>query len=178
MADRKYASDYRMEDQVDAQGRVRSVRVYRGSWYRFSCGKEEARRRGLRLLLCGVVLCLCLLPLLLSNTAISHTAYVLLPMAFVLIPVYHLVAVGWRMRTYEEKLTRQQKDLTQGRLHSSCIWLVVLAGVTLAGGLVYWLRQGLEPGDSICIAGLAAAFGLSLYLMKRKHDADTLEVQE
>ncbi len=178
MGHRKYASDYSLEEHLDGSGRFQTDRVYRGKYYRFVCGPEQAGRNGNKLLLASALIAALLLPLLFNNTQMGRTFYVLLPVAFCLVPLYHLTAVGWRMRTYPERLTREEKDLTQERLAGTLLWLAGILWVTCIGCAVYWLRNGVSgPGEILCVMGVVLACGLATWLKGWKHLAQTEEIQ-
>lgn len=174
MSDRKYASDYRLEDYVAPDGRLRSRRVYQGERFRFVRGQESLSKFSLALSGQVVLAAVLLLPLLVNNTQIGRTIYVILPMAFMLIPIFQLGAVCFRLRRYREPVTRQQRDLTDTRLRR-CAWgLLILAAVTAVGAAVYWAVLGLMPGELPCVLGvfLCALQALAIFLQRKSAETE------
>ena len=120
----------------------------------------------------------CLLPMLLNNTQIGRTIYILLPIAFTLIPVYHTVAVGIRLLRVRQPMTRQMRDLTDRRLRRASIWLTVMLGLDVLGCVVYWILRRLQRGEAVCIAGIALAFTLSFFVLRLRGEARTESIEE
>lgn len=177
MSDRKYTSDYVLEEHLGPDGKLQTNRIYRGTYYRFIRPQTQIRQLGSRLLIMSALVLVLMLPLLFNNSQIGRTFYVLLPMAFVLIPLYQLAAVGWRLKTWELPLTRQQKDLTQGRLHQALPWLAALLALDTLGCGIYWLRNGrLETGEIFCVLGICLACALAARLQSWRTLADTEEI--
>ena len=178
MTQRRYASDYRLEDSVTPNGSIETRRIYQGVYYRFCQEERVLRRAGKRLcLLCAGCL-LCLLPMLFNNSRIGRTIYVLLPVAFTLLPMYHGMAVGVRMCKYHAPLTRQMRDQTDHRLRACGVWLMVMLGLDAAGAILYWLKMGMERGEGMCVAGIAGAMFLSLLVFKMRKSAETEPIEE
>lgn len=177
MADRKYVSDYRLEDYVAPDGHRRQRRVYEGTYFRFALAPEKIRSFGLALFGQVVLAILLLLPLLFNNTQIGRTAYVILPMGFSLVPVYQLGAVSFRLRKLPERLTRQQRDLTDTRLKHASLGLLVLEGMTSIGTIVYWAVSGLQPGEWLPVLGVFLSTVLALGIFLQRNMARTEEIK-
>lgn len=178
MSERRYASDYRLEDYVTPKGGMATRRIYQGVYYRFCQPEAVIHGLGRKLCLLGLAILVCLLPMLFNNTQIGRTFYVLLPIAFTLIPVYHISAVGIRLLRYCQPLTRQMRDLTDRRLHSAGIWLTAMLGLDVLGGVVYWILRRLQRGEVACIAGIALAFTLSFLVLRLRGEARTESIEE
>lgn len=176
MIEKRYASDYRLEPYVTPDGKYKQRPVYQGAYYTFCQPAEQIRRLQHTVLFCTAAVVLGILPLLLSATQISHTFYVLLPMALSLIPLYYVAGVGIRLGQKQEKLTRQQRDQTDRRLRRSSLWLAALTGLLFAGTVLYWALEGMEPGDWWCLAGHALACGAALYLLTQRTKAQTKQI--
>lgn len=175
MADRHYVSDYRLEEHVAPDGTAQSERVYQGTYYRFCRDAGEIRSLGKQILLVSALIIVCLLPLLLNNTQIGRTFYVLLPVVFTLLPLYHLGAVGVRLLRYRQPLTRQMRDLTDCRLRQASVWLQVLLGGDSLGCIGYWISKGLQKGELLCVVGIFLALLLSLIPLRQRKYAETVE---
>lgn len=178
MGQRRYAADYRLEEYVTPKGDVQTRRVYQGATYRFCRKEADVQQDGKKLCLISALCFAGLLPILFNNTQIGRTVYVLLPIAFTLIPVYHVAAAGVRMQKYESPLTRQQRDLTDRRLKSGSVGLTVMLGLDSAGCLAYWIVKGLERAEWLPIAGILTAFLLSLLILRMQGAAGTEAMEE
>ena len=168
MADRKYTSDYRLEKYVLPNGKIGKRRVYQGPEFAFCQSQDVIHRLGLTVLVCSAVVLVGLIPLLLTTSDISRTAYVLLPMAFSLFPLYQMFLVGGRLLRVQEPLTREMRDLTDKRLKMGSLWLMLLTGVTFLGSYLYWILQGLQAGDWLCLAGHTLGFAAAVLLFTRE----------
>ncbi len=164
MADRKYASDYRLETFVNARGKPEQRRIYQGPDFVF-CYPARIRRFAYTVLGVAIGVLLLLLPMFLSDTMITRTIYVLLPVALTLLPVYWLLAVARRLFLTKEPFTREHRDKTQRRLRRASITLTVLLAVAFAGALAYTFLVGVQPGEPVSIACIAVALAASVYLL-------------
>lgn len=178
MTQRRYASDYRLEDSVTPKGGIQTRRIYQGVYYRFCQEEDILRRAGKKLCLLSIGCLICLMPILFNNSRIGRTIYVLLPVAFTLLPMYHVAAVGVRLCKYEALLTRQMRDQTDGRLGKASVWLTVLLGLDSIGSGAYWFAKGLERGEGLCVAGIFSALLLSLVVFKMREIAKTEPIEE
>lgn len=178
MADRKYVSDYRLEKYVLPNGKIGKRRVYTGPEFAFCQSRDVIRRLGVTALICSGVVLVGLIPLLLTTSDISRTAYVLLPMAFSLFPLYQMFLAGGRLLRTQEPLTRQMRDLTDKRLKIASLWLLLLTGVTFAGSYLYWILQGLQSGDWLCLAGHTVGFAAAVLIFTQRTKAKTKQVEK
>lgn len=178
MSERRYASDYRLEDYVTPKGGMATRRIYQGVYYRFCQAEAVIHGLGRKLCLLGLAMLVCLLPMLFNNTQVGRTIYILLPIAFTLIPIYHTVAAGIRLLRVRQPLTRQMRDLTDRRLRRASIWLTVMLGLDVLGCVVYWILRGLQGGEAACIAGIALAFTLSFFVLRLRGEARTESIEE
>ncbi len=133
MGARKYAGDYRLENVPGKGGKLRTVPVYRGAFYRFSAPPDRLCRakRNCVIFLCAASLGL-LVPMLLTGELLRRW-YVLFPLVLALVPafglwrsVYHLLRAG-------ERVIREHRDQMQERLAARSVALLILAALSLAG---------------------------------------------
>lgn len=177
MAARKYVSDYRLEKHVNPDGKVETVRIYQGPRFEYCAAEEKLRSLRKQILLGAVLVIVCLLPLLFNNTQIGRTFYVILPMAFTLLPWYLLAVAGWRLGKFQQPLTREERDQTDKRLRTASVWLTAMLSVTLAGCIAYCILVGCESGEWLCIAGTGAALAVSGYLLTLRKQACTKQLE-
>ena len=177
MAARKYVSDYRLETRVNPDGKAETVRIYQGPRFVYCAAEEQLRSLRKQILLSAVAVIVCLLPLLFNNTRIGRTFYVILPMAFTLLPWYLVAIAGWRLGKFQQPLTREQRDQTDKRLRIAAVWLTALLGVTFAGCIAYCILAGCESGEWLCVAGAGAALAVSVYLLTLREQARTRKLE-
>ena len=176
MAGKKYADDYRLDKQLTDSGKVRTTAVYQGDWYGFCREPEAIRSLSLTVLLASVGVLVLMFPLLLlrpNEIPISTSFFVVMPMAFVLLPVFRLFMVGIRLRRFQEPLTREQKDQTDVRLRRASIWLTVMTAVHLAGCGVYAYLEGLRNSDWIVVLCTGLELAVSVFLLTQRKKAET-----
>ena len=177
MGIRKYASDYRLEEHVLPNGKSQTTRIYQGPHFRFVAPEEEVAQLRRKILLASALVIVGLIPLFLNNTQIGRTFYVMIPMAFTLLPWYYALLAGWRIGKVVQPLIREEKDSTDVRLHRTCPWLLGLVGATFAGSLVYWVLKGLQEGEWLCLCGVAVSLAAAIYLFTLRKKAKTKEIK-
>ena len=178
MGSRKYVSDYRLDKQLTPSGKVKTTAVYRGDWFTYCESPETIRKVAWLTIIAGAVAAVLLLPLLFNNTRIGRTIYVLLPMAFVLIPVYRLINVGIRLLNFKTPMTREQSDQTDKGLRRSCMLMVIMQGIYFAGCGVYCFTPGLQPGEWPIAVCVVAGMAISILLLTQRKKAKTEKVTE
>ena len=176
MAVRKYASDYRIETHIGPDGKKEMVRIYQGPHFGYCADSQTIQQLSKTVLLGAVLMIVGLLPLLFNSTRIGRTFYVLVPVAFALLPWYLLAVAGWRLKKFQQPLTREQRDQTDKRLRGAAVWLCVLLSLALAGGIAYWILAGLEAGEWKYMAGMLLAQLICVYLLTLRKKAQTKEL--
>ena len=178
MAGKKYAKDYRLSDTLDERGRIRTETEYIGSFYRFSAGRDTARRVLRQMLVFAALGAFCFLVSLLPRSTASLTLYVMLPYLFSALPLGLLLAALLRLRRLGDRLDRRASDQANDRVPGCCLWLLILPGVSVLGeGIALTFGQGaFRTGDGLFLAG---ALGLCLFawLCMRKKDALRTETE-
>lgn len=173
MAGRKYAADYRIENHVLPDGKVEATRVYQGTWYSYVATKEEIARLRKMLLSGTVGILLLLIPMLLDNTRLGRTFYIVLPACFCLVPIYLLMAAVRRLGFAEDPFTREHRDKTDRRIRVSSVALTVLLAVSCIGCLVLGILKGFASDEILCMVCLLLALGVSLWLLPHRKKAQT-----
>ena len=166
MARKKYARDYRLNESLDERGRIRTEAEYIGVYYRYVSGTEAARS-ALKTLLGMTVLAWALfLCSLLPHSTASLTMYVMLPYLFAALPLGMMTAALLQLRAAGERLDHRTADLAGERVPACCLWLLLLAGVSLLGeGIALCFGPGrFLPGDAVFLfcaigTGLSGWFG-------------------
>lgn len=176
--DRRYASDYRIEYFVAADGKRRARRVYCGEAYAYLHGPDQLCRLRKRVLLCVGSIIGLLLPLFWKHTGMDRTWYVILPAASAAVPLYALGAGALRLRPSEVPFTREHRDKTDGRLRKASIALTVLMGAGCAGCWVYRAGNTLTPAEAVNMLCLHMTLPVCGYLLTQRKNAAAVPAKE
>lgn len=133
MGARKYAGDYRLENVPGKGGKLRTVPVYRGAYFRFSSPPDRLRRakRNCVIFLCAASAGL-LVPMLLTGDLLRRW-YVVLPLVLALVPAFGLWRSACLLLRAGERIIREHKEQMQERMAARSIALLILAALSLAG---------------------------------------------
>lgn len=160
MVTTKYTEDYRLENVLDKKsGKLVTKAVYRGDWFWFDKDMDLVkRRRVLFTALSGLIAVLFVVALMLTGFSERNTEaiainqmYVLLPFVGLLFPIYFLLAATVRFWQAKEKVTRAHRDRIIARYTSSSISVIFLAGASLVGHIVSWIRNGETMTDIVLL---------------------------
>lgn len=165
MAKKKYVRDYEFSDTLDAKGRVKSVPVYVGAYFRFN--DPAAAKKSRPLLLAAVLLgWIAYVMALWPPSGAGKLMYVILPFVFAAVPLWYLSAATWTLFRAEEKLKRSEAEKVAGNLPSASVFGIILTAVALIaeGVTAIAAPEKLNAADIAFAAGagiLCAAFVLS-----------------
>ncbi len=171
MVSGKYAKDYKLENVLGANGRIKTVSVYAGPYFAFKAGAASVKRtRTVCAAMCAAALAAAAVPLFV-NTGVVHNYGVVLPFVLGLIPLFNLLAAMYRFIRAGEKVTREHKDKLGGRFLWASAALFVCAGGSMIGQIVWYFGHSAEIcfadiAVSICTAVLMAAAAV-LFLQKK-----------
>lgn len=178
MAGKKYVSDYRLEKVVTPSGKVETRRIYQGAYYRFERSRKEILALRKHILLVALFSALLIFPLLMTETYLSHTIYIVMPVAAAFVPLYHLLAGARRLGFGEEKFTREHRDKTEKRIARASLWLSIFLGIAAVGSVVYACLQAVGTEEILCIISLVLAFVASVWLLPRRKMAKAIECEK
>lgn len=178
MAGRKYVSDYRIEDSLTPTGRVESRRVYQGVYYRFLESPECIRKLRLHIIIVSVAAIALIFPLLLTNSDLGRTFYVVFPVTASFVPLYLLLAGARRLGFSDVSFTREHRDKTDKRISRASVWLSIFLGIGSAGSVVYCFCHACGGEEIFCAACLALAWVGSLLLLPGRKNAKAVPVEE
>lgn len=176
MAGRKYASDYRLEEHVLPNGKVQSLPVYQGKYFAFTASREQIRFLHRLLLICCAAVFALLLPMLLDNTRLGRTVYVILPAAFTMIPLYLLLASARRLRMAQSPFIREHRDKTDKRIRGASVALTVILGISCLGSVLHFILNGVARNELLPVVCLFLALGVSVVILRFRKTAHTEEV--
>lgn len=178
MASRKYASDYRLESHILPDGKVESVPVYQGKYFTFIESPAQIRHLRKVLSIGSALVLLLLIPMLLDNTRLGRTIYIVLPAVFTFVPLYMLVASVLRLGHQDDPFTREQRDKTDKRIHNGCMALVVILAVSCAGCVIHFIINGIAANEILCAVSLFGALIVSVLLLPYRKLARTEEISQ
>lgn len=177
VAGKKYASDYRLETHVSPRGKTESIPVYQGKYFTFTEPAERvAFLRKLLLIGCGAEILL-LLPMLLDNTRLGRTFYIVLPAVFSFVPLCLLLAGARRLGFSENPFIREHRDKTDNRIRGAAITLSVCLAISCLGSVIHFLLNGIAANEIFCVVCLFLALAVSLVLLRHRKLARTQEVK-
>lgn len=172
MVSRKYIKDYKLEDSLDARGRIRSKAVYIGGDYGFERPDQASTKAKWTVLGLNLGAWLLFIGALLPNSLAARTMYCVLPLAAAALPLALGTMGAYALMTTREPMRREQADKISQRLPIASLLTLIFSGAALLGFcamLIFSAGKAL-PGDAVfaaLTAGLVAASALSLWLSRR-----------
>lgn len=176
MAGRKYASDYRLEEHILPNGKMKSEPVYQGKYFAFTETAEQILRLRRVLLLYSSGVLLLLLPMLLDNTRLGRTVYVILPVVCTLVPLYLLLAGARRLKMTQTPFIREHRDKTDKRIRGASVALVAFIAAGCLGSVIHFIINGIAANEIFGVACLFLALAVSILLLRHRKLANTQEV--
>lgn len=173
---RKYVDDYRLDNVLDANGRLRTVSVYAGDWYGFVLtGRARARLKTVCAVAALIAAVSAVFPLC-RSVPVMRAWYVCLPAVFTLLPAGMAVGSAVYILTAGEKVTREHRDKSTDRMKGASAGLLILSALTLAGETAYLLINGADGGLVSCMlsSALTLAAAVVLFLQKKRLEMEKL----
>ena len=169
MVTRKYTGDYRLENVLDSRGKMKTVSVYSGAFFRFTESGERLRRtKSLAAVLTVLSAAAGLIPLFI-NTPIVHNWFVTVPFVCGLLPLAWEIMSVFLILTAKERVKREERDKMTPRLTLASLLVLILTVISLAGQLWFCIRNAVCAADmavTACTAVLILVSGL-LFLQKK-----------
>ena len=149
MISRKYLKDYRIDEQIEANGRVRSRAVYIGGDYVISPTVTAGRKR-LIVWLCALS-GLSYIGALIPVTQASRLIYVMLPFAFSALPVFLMTGAALSLVRTLEPMTHSKARRISNRLPPCSLMASILSGSAILGIIVSAAisMDSFVPGDIV-----------------------------
>jgi len=167
MSVNKYVGDYRLIEDVDEKGRIRTRTEYKGDLYHYRTGETPERHRTAAA--AAALWALWILAMLLPSSGM-RVFYVSLPFIcsapalFILSDTVRLIVCR------KEPMEHRDADRINNRYPSSLLFAQILLAVSLAGeGLCLVLEGWQMPGDALLAACAAVMLGLCIRLFGRRH---------
>lgn len=165
---RKYVDDYRLDNVLEPDGRLRTVSVYSGGWYGFVQKGAALVRLKTVCAASALIAAASAFFALWRSVPVMRVWYVCLPAVFTLLPAGMAVVSAAYILTAGEKVTREHRDKCTDRMKGASLGLVVLSALTLAGETVYLIMNGASPGDIPTAVSTAVTLAASLILFLQK----------
>ncbi len=182
---RKYVSDYRLDNVLGADGKLKTVPVYTGEWYEFEASEEEIQKTRLRYLLLLVGAVLSLLWLLVFTNHMDRGWYLSMPAALSTIFLLFAGMSVYRLWTAKGPVTREHKDKTHDRMATSTLFVMILSCLCLIGCIYHliWVKAGFQQFVFTFFAAVYAACSIGMFagrkaLRMKLSDKPRYEIKE
>jgi hypothetical protein len=136
MSYRKYLKDYRIEEQIGDNGRLRRVAKYVGPTYRFLAAPEVRRRDAWLFLAATVGEWIAFFLPLFFKIDTGRQYYALIPYALRLLPLFFVSTSAYGFLTAREPVKREQNDGLYGRASVALIVQMAFGAVAAVGVIV------------------------------------------
>ena len=160
MSRNRYVKDYRLVENVNERGRIKTTYEYIGEDYYFAADAGTVHAARKRLAVVCLIGWIAFIGALLPVSVAGHTLYVTLPFAAAAWPLGLLTGVGISLFHAREPLEHRHADRLENRAPACTFFVALLGGVALIGEAVNALRGAeLLPGDgvfAVCAAVLVA----------------------
>lgn len=136
MGIRKYANDYRLENISVGKGKLKTVPVYAGKYFRFTAPEAVVRRMRVLYPVCwgvGALAWLAVMWMDLHETKLSWC--VLLPMAAAALCLFFEGGGIYRLLTAKEQVTREHHDKLYDRVAGASLCHLISGGLAVAGSI-------------------------------------------
>jgi len=152
MISKKYLKDYRIDEYIDANGRVKSEAVYIGGDYTLSPQVSAGDKRLVMLLsvLSGSFYCGALIPV----TRAARVAYVVMPLALSALPIFLMARAALSLLTAKVAMPREKAEGITDRLPLCALMAAMLAAASFLSLIITAAASwdGAGAGDYIYAA--------------------------
>ena len=156
MASHKYLGDYRLEN-VEKNGKLKTVAVYRGRYYRF-INPEALRKDRTRLIVSAAVFWLAQLVALTVPSDWAHLMFVIMPMVFAMLPFWFASMGIYTAFAVRPPLRRDQAEKVESRFSGGSLIAALLSGASFTGSFVaFFTHTQAHPAGDVIFALCAAA---------------------
>ncbi|MBP5254997.1 MAG: hypothetical protein J6Z23_06435 [Lachnospiraceae bacterium] len=157
MSINRYVKDYRLIEEFDAKGHLRTTYKYIGKDWYYVFPKEQVVPAKIRCTAACAVSWILFVTALVPVSSSMHTLYIALPFAFTALAAGLLTQVVVTVFRTKEPMEHRHADRLNVRIPLSAVLLMAFAGISLLGVLVNLIR-GIEltAGDAVFIPCAAA----------------------
>ena len=169
MASKKYLKDYTLTPEVTAKGRLRPVASYTGDYFRFTAYSGDVKAARLRYILLGVPAAVLLFLLLYFSGIFDwNHRWLVLPIAFNLIPAFGVGMGVGRFCTAPEKMTRKLRDKICDRIPPFSMFFMVFSFLSLAAAVAFLFLGGLSVSAGLYALDTLILFVLSVLIFAQR----------
>jgi len=136
MVSKKYANDYRLENQLTERGTLKTVPVYIGKMYEFSTDSENLKRAKIQLAVFTFFAFACIFSGFMFNSDIGRTVYVAVPYAFVFLPIGFQLVVAVEVFVIKTPCTREKSERIYDRIAKCSFGGIFLSAIAIVGSIV------------------------------------------
>ena len=156
MASHKYLGDYRLEN-IEKNGRLKTVAVYRGKYYGFVDPAGLASDR-VKLLVCGGAFWMAQLVALTISSDWGRLLYVIMPMVFAMLAFWFATLGLYTAYFAKPPLRREQAEKVQSRLAGGSLIAAALSGASFTGSFIaFFTHMRIHPVNDVIFALCAGA---------------------
>jgi len=159
MISRKYLKDYRIDEHIDANGRVRSQAVYIGGDYTLSPQVSKGGKRLISLL--SAMSWPFYAGALLPETRAARLTYIVMPLALAALPMFLMSKAAASLLGAKEAMSRERAERISNRLPLCALFAAILPGASFLGLIITAAASWDSAGVGDCIFG-ACSLALSL----------------
>lgn len=169
MASKKYLKDYTLTPEVNAKGRLRPVASYAGDYFRFTAWSGDVRAARQRYLLLGIPAGVILFLLLYFSGVFDwNHRWLVLPIAFNVIPAFGTGMGIGRFCTAPEKMTRKLRDKICDRLPPFSLFLMIFSFLSLASAVTLLILTGITVPAGLYALGTLILLVLSVLIFAQR----------
>lgn len=155
MASQKYLGDYRLEN-VEKNGKLKTVAVYGGKYYRFINPTALYNNR-VKLVSCAVAFWLAQLTALTLPSDWGHLMFVIMPMVFAMLPFWFASMAIFTAYAAKPPFRRDQAEKAESRFSGGSLIAAALSGASFTGSFVaFFTHLRVHPVNDVIFALCAA----------------------
>lgn len=171
MSRNRYVKDYRLVENVNERGRIKTTYEYIGEDYYFAADAGTVHAARKRLAVVCLIAWIAFIGALLPVSVAGHTLYVTLPFAAAAWPLGLLTGVGISLFHAREPLEHRHADRIENRYPASAVFVLMLSTASLIGESVNLFRGlPLLTGDLVFSVCAAILFICALAAWRQRPD--------
>ena len=169
MVSKKYVGDYKVDVEYNPlTKRQKTTAHYIGPRFSFA-EPERIRETKIWFAVLTAVIVAAHLIMLIVNAPCVHVWYVSGPIVFLMVPILFVLVSLRRLMTARENVTREHRDKTEGRFPPALLFTGIFAVLGLIGHLVFSIRVGDTPRDTLFYIPFAVILASSAVLFSMRH---------
>lgn len=178
MVSRKYAKDYSLENTLGPDGKLITVTVYNGDYFRFS-SERQCLRRAIKYIIVSCILYWIFFWFgLFFDSGAMRQIYISLPYFCGFLPAAYLTSSVYYLIRYSAKVpekgfTRQERDRVFERMAEGSLLTLILAFISGIALIVYYLNRA--PGFSgmrdisVIVSNIGIIIAAAVIFTTKKH---------